>query len=150
MIDETLAGQLMAAISRMQKEIENLRATVGTLQNVVATQTSQVATLNTTNQRLAVEVMQLRAVVERLPFGSEDEHDTNPTCLNGTSLRERFNSINDEEPDSVVTRQMELNLRNASVRGPGIMVIALGAVVSVVGVASLIAWGWIRKKLGLS
>lgn len=144
-------GKVLAALSRMQGELTGLRATVGTLQNTVATQTSQIAALNSTNQHLADKVMKLTAVVERLPC-NDQEHDTNPTCLSDAakSARPFLRSVSEDEPDSVVTRQMELNLRNASVRGPGIMVIALGAVVSIAGVASLIAWGWIRRKLGLS
>lgn len=140
-------GKVLAALTRMQRELTDLRSTMGNLENTVAIQTSQIATLNTTNQHLATEVMQLRAIVERLPCSST-EHDTNPEVLN--SIRPKMCSISEDEPDSVVTRQMELNLRNASVRGPGIMVIALGAVVSGVGIAGLLAWGWLKRKLGLS
>lgn len=135
-------GKVLAAITRMQQEITDLRATVATLQNVVATQTSQITTLNGTNQHLATEVMQLRAIVSRLPY-SGDEHDTNPECLN--SLRPALNGFSEEEPDSVVTRQMDLRASKSGieVKGPSIMVVALGAVVAV-GVA---AWAWLKHVL---
>lgn len=143
MIDEKTVGQLMAALSRMETELTNLRGTVGTLQNVVATQTGQITALNTTNQHLATEVMQLRAIVSRLACVEDPEHDTNPECLQ--SVRPKLRSISDDEPDSVVTRQMDLRASKSGieVKGPSIMVVALGLVFA----AGLAAWVWAKHLL---
>lgn len=140
-------GKVLAALTRMQGELTDLRSTMGNLENTVAIQTSQIATLNTTNQHLATEVMQLRAIVERLPCSSSD-HDTNPEVLN--SIRPKMCSVSEDEPDSVVTRQMDLRASKSGieVKGPSIMVVALG-VVAATGVAAWIWFrAWLRHKFG--
>lgn len=142
MTDENLVGRLMAALSRVESELSSMRATVGTLQNVVATQTSQITALNTTNQHLATEVMQLRAIVSRLPCNNPEEHDTNPECLQ--SFRPKLRSMSDDdEPNSVVTRQMDLRASKSGieVKGPSIMVVALGAILA----ACVAVWALFRN-----
>jgi uncharacterized protein HemX len=84
----------------------------------------------------------LRAVIERLPC-SDCKHDTNPECLQ--SIRPKLRSISEEEPDSVVTRQMDFRASKSGieVKGPSIMVIALTAVAAM-GVA---VWTWLKHQL---
>ncbi len=156
MTNDDFIGKLMAAVSRMEDtgsrmegELNGLRQTVSSLQSTVATQTSQIATLNNTNQTLATEVLQLRAIVVRIPCrgrGSNGEsgpdgEETNPECLQ--SFRPKLCSISEDEPDSVVTRQMELRASRSGIeaKGPSIMIIAFGAVVA----AGLAAWEWVKS-----
>lgn len=120
MIDEKLVGELMGALA--------------TMQSTVATQTVQI-------QALAKEVMQMRAVVSRLACVGDPDHDTNPECLQ--SARPLLHSVHDDEPVSVVTRQMELKASKSGIelKGPSVMVLALGATVAI-GAA---IWAWIKN-----
>lgn len=148
MTEEEMVGKLMAALARMQVELSNLRETVGSLQNTVAQQTSQIATLNTTNQHLATEVMQLRAIVERLPCNdSEVEHDTNPECLN--SIRPKLRSISEEEPDSALLRQMEVSVSKSGFKskGPSGMILAWTGLIGAIGGLGLALWTWLKHQL---
>lgn len=145
MTDEELVGKLMTALTPLQTEVVRLRDTVGNLQNTVSMQTSQITELNGTNQHLAAEVMQLRAIVERIPCNPIGvEHDTNPECLQ--SIRPKLRSIIEDEPDSVVTRQMELRASKSGidVKGPSIMVIAFFTVAA----AGITVWAWIKTLPG--
>lgn len=151
MTDEELVGQLMRGMARMEKEISGMRATIGEQQNTIATLSSQITALNSTNQHLADRVMKLSAIVERLPCNPANaEHDTNPTCLDDgavRSTRAMLRSVSDDEPDSVVTRQMDLRASRSGieVKGPSIMVVALGIVIAI-GAAAVV---WFKGKLGL-
>lgn len=119
MTDEMLVGKLMGALA--------------SLQSTVALQTTQI-------NKLATEVMQLRAIVELLPCNKHPEHDTNPECLQ--SVRAKLHSMDEDEPDSALMRQMDLraNKSGIEVKGPSIMVLAFGAVVGV----CFAVWAWVK------
>jgi len=121
MIDEELVGQLLAAMTSMQ--------------TTIAQQTSQI-------NYLAGEVRDLKSIIERLPCNiCGIEHDTNPEHLEAGRLKLR--SISDDEPDSVVTRQLDVRASKSGieVKGPSIMVVALGFVLAI----GIVAWTWLKN-----
>ena len=144
-------GKLIAAIREMQLKLDRVELRLKDGDRVISSHTKE-------NHHLATEVMRLRQVVKRIPclskFQGSDEERTDPDCpavLSDAppSYRERLLSVDDEGPDSALTRPMEFRASKSgfSTRGPSIMVVVLGSIVSALVTAGLVAWVWLRHRV---
>ena len=144
-------GKVLAAMNRLEKRVGELGSTVGEQQTVLMQMQSKVIELQSINQTLANEVMRLRHVMSKLACLDDKEHDTDPDCpalLSDAppSHRVKLHSVSDDEPNSALTRPMELKVSKSEMvaKGPSIMVVAVGAILA----AGAVVWAWLRHRIG--
>jgi hypothetical protein len=121
------------------------------LANAVFELKSTAANLKHITNSMAAEVLRLNAALKHLPCIDLDPSEaTQPDCPVLTlrpphAVGDQLDDIenDDGERHSVVTEQVSVHAGPLTMRGPGIMLVAI----TIIGIAGAVVWAWVKARL---
>lgn len=138
MTDEELVGQLIARLAKFESAIN---AKLDDLDKSITFVRERLAHTELAAQKAFDAAMETHEMVRHLSCMLPD---TNPDhCAEHVAIaRKTLASMSDDEPDSVLTRQISVGAGPLSFRGPGVMmaVFVIVAIVTLVALKHYLPW----------